>query len=251
MYSANQYFLNMCNRLGYTIQLKEFLIMEKLLNVFMKRYEYEGFDDNYKELYGNRNLFDLFLFFAPAVAWFEQEGQGLMALPASSVAKYNAVGKPTHWNVFAVNGEFNFELNEDNSVLMFNDEAMTIPFIHLMYETGFMTKLDSASNQNIDLQSTPYVIEAFDENVGGASKWGQLLNSFKSRIVLRKRRDSKQQDISQSQVLNTGVDRIFTLLFRCACHFPFGSKPFHVTAPFPYLLLLFTPYLILAQFCSF
>lgn len=206
MYSGNQYFLTMCNRLGYQIEFKQFLIMEKLLNVFMKRYEYEGFDDKFKELYGNRNLFDLFLFFAPAVAWFEKEGVGLTALPASAVAKYNAVGKPTHWNVFAMNGQFSFELNESNSVLMFNDEAMTIPFLHLMYEAGFMNRLDSAANQNIDLQSTPYIIEAYDENVNTASKWSQMLSKFKSRIVLRKRRDGKQNDLAQSQVLNTGVD---------------------------------------------
>ena len=178
--------------------------MERFLNLFMTRYEYDGIPEEFEHLYGNRNLFELMLFFSPAVAWFRRGGK-LMALPVSGTYKYNAAGKPVNCTAYAINGTFSEELNEKNSVLMFNDQAMTVPYLQLLYEARFLIKLDSAMSQNIDLQSTPYVIEAFDENAKSASTWSKMLNEFKSRIVIRKKRDKgDKNDLLQSQVLNLG-----------------------------------------------
>lgn len=197
---------SLCARNGYEWNEKMYIIMERFLNLFMTRYEYDGIPEEFEQLYGNRNMFELMLFFSPAVAWFRR-GKDLMALPVSGTYKYNAAGKPVNWTAYAINGAFSEELNEKNSVLMFNDQAMSIPYLQLMYEARFLIKLDSAMNQNIDLQSTPYVIEAFDENTKSASTWSNLLNNFKSRIVLRKKRDKKEQsELMQSQVLNLGVE---------------------------------------------
>lgn len=209
MYDTNNMF-NICQTMvghyGYIYDREMFIIMQRFLNLFMKRYKYEGFSDKFLERYGNRALWELFLFFAPAVAWFKDGSGELLCLPVSGEWKYNSVGKPTSWRVWAINGEFSFELTEENSVLMFNDEAMTIPYIQLMYESRYMRKLDLAMMQNIDLQSTPYVIEAFDEEVKGVSKWRDLLAKFSSRIVLRKRRDKGENTLLQSQVLKTDVE---------------------------------------------
>lgn len=199
--------LHLIHRYGYEYDEKTFLIMENLLNLFMSRYEYDGLPKELGEYYGDPNLFELFLFYAPAVTWFEHPTQGLMVLPVSGASKFNLVGKPTEWRAVALNGVLEVELNEDNAVLMFNDKAKSIPYLHLMYESKFMRKLDMASMQNIDLQSTPYIIEAFDENNKGTAIWEKLLNSFKSRIVLRKSRDKDNRNsLLQSQVLDTRVD---------------------------------------------
>ena len=199
---------SLMGKFGYAQDRITNLILENFLNIHMSRFELENVPEGFDKLYGNRNLYDLFLFFAPAVAVFEHKGIGVIALPASTIAEYNAVGKPTKWNVFSINGQFSKELNEDNSVLIFNDEALTIPYLHLEYEARFLRKIDLAMNQNIDLQSTPYVIEAFDESTKSASKWTDLLHSFTSRIVLRKKREADKRNdlIQQSQVLNTNVD---------------------------------------------
>lgn len=199
---------SLMGKFGYAQDRITNLILENFLNIAMSRFDLEDTPDGFEELYGDRNLYELFLFFSPAVAFFEQKGVGVIALPASTVAKYNAVGKPTAWNVFALNGAFSKELNEDNSVLMFNDQALTVPYLHLEYEARYLRKLDLAMNQNIDLQSTPYVIEAFDENTKSSSMWSKLLGSFASRIVLRKKRegDKRNEMVSNSQVLDTHVD---------------------------------------------
>lgn len=204
----NNIITSLMGKFGYSQDRITNLILENFLNIHMSRFELENTPDYFDELYGNRNLYELFLFFSPAVAWFKQDGIGTIALPASSIAEYNAVGKPTKWNVFSINGKFSKELNEKNSVLMFNDQALTIPYLHLEYEARYLRKLDMAMNQNIDLQSTPYVIEAFDESVKSTSKWSDLLNSFTSRIVLRKKREADKRNdlIQQSQVLNTSVE---------------------------------------------
>ena len=197
---------SLCARNGYEWNEKLYIVMERFLNLFMTRYEYEGIPEEFEQLYGNRNLFELMLFFSPAVAWFRRGGK-LMALPVSGTYKYNAAGKPVNWTAYAINGTFSEELNENNSVLMFNDQAMSVPYLQLLYEARFLIKLDSAMSQNIDLQSTPYIIEAFDENAKSVSTWTKMLNEFKSRIVLRKKRDKgDKNDLLQSQVLNLGVE---------------------------------------------
>ena len=196
----------LCNRMGYEWNEKLSVIMERMLNLYMTRYEVDGLPDEFVELYGNRNMYELYKFFAPAIAWFK-DGNDLLALPVSGEYMYNVAGKPVKWYAYAINGTKTWELDEKNSVLMFNDEAMTIPYLQLLYEARYLIKLDSAMNQNIDLQSTPYVIEAFDENTKSASTWSNLLSKFTSRIVLRKKRDKDQKnDLMQSQVLNTNVE---------------------------------------------
>lgn len=195
----------MCARFGYEFDRRMYVIMQRFLNLYMKRFKYSGFSDKFLERYGNRSMWEFYLFFAPAVCWFKDGTNELLCLPVSGEWKYNAVGKPTEWIVWAINGSFSKELNEKNSVLMFNDEAMSIPYIQLMYEARYMRKLDMAMEQNIDLQSTPYVIEAFDENVNSTNNWVKLVKDFTSRIVIRGRREKNEQQKIQSQVLRTDV----------------------------------------------
>lgn len=198
---------SLMGKFGYARDRITNLILEKFLNISMSRFELDGTPDGFEELYGDRNLYELFMFFAPAVAWFEHKGIGVIGLPASTIAEYNAVGKPTKWNVFSINGKFSQELNEDNSILMFNDQALTVPYLHLEYEARYLRKLDLAMNQNIDLQSTPYIVEAFDENTKSTNAWNKMLNAFSSRIVLRKKREADRRNelVSNSQVLKTDV----------------------------------------------
>lgn len=192
--------------MGYEIDEITYLIMENFLNTFMCRYDYEGIPEDCDKLTGYRNLQDLYIFFAPCIAWFEDKKHGPMYLPVSGMTEFNAVGKPKKWRVFSFNGIIDKELTDKESVLIFNDEALSIPYLHLLYEAKFMKKLDLAMNQNIDLQSTPYVIEAFEENKKQASTWSYLLQTFKSRIVLRKRKSEERNPLEASQVLNTDVE---------------------------------------------
>lgn len=207
MFGIDNMGLSFCQHYGYPCDLTSLVIVERYINEFMSRYEYEGFSDDFNELYGNANLFEFFMFFAPAVAWYEHPTKGVIALPVTGKYEYNIVGKPTKWTVWGVNGLYNRELNEKNSVLMYNDQAKTIPFLHINHELDFMRKLNGAMRQNIDLQSTPYIIEAYDENQKTANTWINMLNTFKSRIVLRKRRDKDlKSPLEESKVLNTNVE---------------------------------------------
>lgn len=223
----SSYGARLAQLLGYEVDETTYLIMENFLNLFMKRYEYDGFSDKMSDYYGHRNMLDMYLFFAPALCFFEDKDLGLMYLPVSGLTKYNAVGKPTEWRVFSVNGLINREYNDTNSVLMFNDEATSIPYLHLLYEARFLKKLDLSMNQNIDLQSTPYIIEAFDENKKAAQTWSNLLQSFKSRIVLRKRRDEKSiNPLQMSQVLNTQVELKISDLMKAYNEFLFRGHTY-------------------------
>lgn len=207
----NQYYNTLSTSLmghfGYACDGITNMVLENFLNVYMSRFNLSGTSDNFKNIYGNRNTWELFMFFAPAIAWFEMDDE-VIALPCSTIAKYNSVGKPTNWNVFAINGKFSKELSDKNSVIMFNDQSMTIPYIHLRYIANYLKDFDLAIKQNLDLQSTPYVIEAYDEENKGTKTWLNMLNNFTSRIVIRKKRSTKQreEEYPPSQVLNTNVE---------------------------------------------
>lgn len=206
-YNMNGLSSRLIGAYGYEFDERTYVIIERFLKLYLSRFEYKGIPDEVLNLYGGRKLWDLYLFFAPAVCWFKDPVYGVVCLPVSGSWKYNIVGKPVEWSVFAVNGKFHKELNDKNSVLMFNDNVLSIPYLQLLYESRFMRKLDMAMNQNIDLQSQPYIIEAYDDTVKTTSVWNKMLDKFKSRIVVRKPKDNTQKNsLIQSQVLNLSVD---------------------------------------------
>lgn len=192
------------------------LIMEKLYNIYLSRFRYENLPDGFQELIGTRNFVDGQLFFQPSVAWFNDSKYGVICLPTSGDYKFNVVGRPVRWSCWGYNGD-KWDLGEENSVIMFNDEAMSIPFLHLSYEAGFMSQADRTAKQNLLAQRQPYVIETDEDTLKSAQAAMEQLEEFKPFIFKRKTEKRNPEPI-ETKVFQTGVpiitkemDDLFTI----------------------------------------
>lgn len=179
------------------------LIMEKLYNLYLGRFRYNNLPEETEKMLGNRNFIDGQLFFQPSVAWFKSKEYGIQVLPTSGNYKFNLVGRPVKWTVYGYNGD-KWDLTEDNSVLMFNDEAMTIPFLHLMYEAGFMRDIDETAKQNIFAQRQPFIVETDEDTIKSANAEIEQLQEFKPWIFKRKK-DRKSTEQIETKVFNTNT----------------------------------------------
>lgn len=188
---------------------KEILYLEKFFNVYLSRFEYKGLPDEMVEAMADKNLFEYYVFFTGVCAWFKDPVLGLMALPVDGGWKLNGYGKPTEWYVHGINGNFVRNLNENNSVLMFNDMACTIPLMHLLYDIRYICSLDDVSRQNINAQFQPFVFYGEESEIKTMDVKKSLVQAFKDFVLMRRRRGKKNVDISEEkpfEVYNTETE---------------------------------------------
>ena len=108
------------------------LLLQNYINLFVNRADYEGLPEEFLSITGMNRIWLFNLFFSPAIVFFKHEALGLQALPVCGMSKINIAGFPTEWTAYSANGK-TYKLNENNSVLMFNDRAYSIPFIKMLY----------------------------------------------------------------------------------------------------------------------
>lgn len=179
------------------------IILEKMYNLYLTRFKYKNLPEEFLKIIGTRNFVDGQLFFQPAVAWFKSEEHGVICLPTSGEYKYNVVGRPVAWTCWGYNGE-KWDLNESNSVIMFNDEAMSIPFIHLKYEADFMAQADKTAKQNLFAQRQPYIIDTDEDTLKSAQATIEQLEEFKP-VIFKRRTEKRNPEPIETKVFQTGV----------------------------------------------
>ena len=190
---------------GFTpwVDETEALILEKLYNVYLSRFRYENLPDGLLELIGNRNFIDGQLFFQPSVAWFKDSKYGVICLPTSGEYRFNLVGRPIKWVCWGYTGE-RWELGEDNSVIMFNDEAMSVPFLHLQYEAKFMRQADKTAMQNLFAQRQPYIVETDEDTLKSGQAMLDQLAEFKP-VIFKRKTEKRNPEPIETKVFQTGV----------------------------------------------
>ena len=174
------------------LRLSKFLIVQNFINVFVTRFQYNNLPEETMNIVGDNNFIELMLYFAPSVAWFKDPVLGLQCLPTTGEYDFDIVGKPTRWRVHGLNG-YERELSTDNSVLMFNDKAYSVPIVHILYEADFMVELDGTHRQQIRAQRKPIILEMEEDEVKSGQKFIQQLTEFKDYIVTRLRGHGKKE----------------------------------------------------------
>lgn len=159
--------------------------MQNYLDLYCARADYEGLPVEFLKMTGRNRWWLVMKFFAPAIAWFNDDALGLQALPVSSFRDYNIAGFPTRWRAFAVNGK-QYDLDEANSVLMFNDPAMSVPYIKLLYNVDLMLECDKTHAQNIKAQRQPLILEIDEDEKKSADTFMHKL-ADDDTIMVRKR----------------------------------------------------------------
>lgn len=185
------------------------LFMQRFMNYYMNRFEYEGIPDESKDVTFRNNNFERWLFFTTAVAIFEDKQLGVQVLPVSGWSgKRDIGGFPKSWEVNAGNG-YHKELSHEDSVLMFNDRAFSIPFLHILYELSFMVDIDNTHRQNIRALRQPFILELTEDEKKSGEAFIRQFDGFDDVIKIRKRvvekavRQGATQDVMHA--FNSGV----------------------------------------------
>lgn len=179
-------------------------ILQNYLTLYASRADYEGLPEEFLGMTGKNRMWLLMKFFAPAVCWFKHEANGLQCLPVASISDYNIAGFPTKWKAFTANGK-SYDLDENNSVLMFNDYAFSVPFLKLLYNVENMLECDRTHKQNLKAQRQPLVLEVEEDEKKSAQTFINKLDS--DIIMVRKRegiRGAKRDSVYNTQAFESG-----------------------------------------------
>lgn len=218
--SINDTFGFMLNRCGLTDvwnsttqNNRAYLIfMQRFLNLFMNRFEYKNIPEESKRQTFRNNALERWLFFAPAVALFKHPQLGLQALPVSGWSgERDLAGFPKTWIVSAGNG-YKKELSYKDSVLMFNDDAYSIPFLHILYELSYLVDIDNTHRQNLFALRQPMLVEMTEDEQKSAQKFIDKIKEFDDIIKIRVKASEKSVRNSGNpydmKVFNSGANYI-------------------------------------------
>lgn len=186
----NTYFANFNVRYLDPLDNVEFLLIQKFLNIFSNRFEYDGLPEETDLGSGQNNILELMMFFSPAVVWFKDEVLGVQCLPVSGDFDYKITGLPKRWRVQGANG-YHKEFNESNSAIMFNDSSYSIPFLHTLYEIKFMVDCDKTHSQEIFAHRKPIIMEMEEDEKKSGNAFIRKLAEFSKVITVRLRSKDK------------------------------------------------------------
>ena len=170
-------------------------LTQKYVNLHTTRFAYENLPDETKAVTGKNLLFESMLYFAPAVAWFKDNALGLQALPVQGNWKFDIAGYPTEWEVFGANG-YRKKLTDQDSVIMFNDYAFTIPFVTNITDIENMLECDRTHRQNLLAQRQPLIAEIEEDEKRSADKFIAQLKGFEDVIKVRVRHNKDKKQVS-------------------------------------------------------
>lgn len=180
--------------------------MEQCFLLYTSQFMYKNLPKEMLLVMGNRNYLDAMLFFQPAVCFFRDNELGIQCLPTTGEYKFNIVGRPVEWTARAFNGK-TWQLNEDNSVIMYNDEAMSIPFLQTDYYINYMVKAEESLKQNLDAIRFPWICETEEEALKSAQAQMKQISNFEP-IIFKRKPMKKQDQPFETKVFQTGVQLV-------------------------------------------
>ena len=106
--------------------------------------------------------------------------------------------------VYGGNGYVRRDLNNKNSVLVFNDHTRIPPILYVMHYVKKIVELEMTADQNTVLNRQPFILEIEEEQEKSANKLFMKIKSFADLILLRKS-SKKGMGLEKSNLMNTGV----------------------------------------------
>lgn len=172
---------------GFFDDIQEFNLLTYYYNLFLTRYKYEGIPESIKRTMYDLSNLDRWLWYAPAVCFFEDPVAGLTVLPCTNQANFNLAFFPSEWTVYGANGYQRSGLNASNSVLVFNDKSRVAPILYIYKYVRKIVELEKTANVNIDFQKNPFLLEIDEEQEKSAKKLFTERSNFKKLILTRRK----------------------------------------------------------------
>ena len=167
--------------------LQEFDLLAYYYNLYLTRYKYGNVPESIKRTMFDLSNIDRWLWYAPAVCFFEDEVLGLQVLPCTNEANFNVAFFPESWSVYGGNGYIKRGLNYNNSVLLFNDNSRVPPILYVYKYVKKICELEKTADANVDMQKNPLILEVDEEQEKSAKKLMYERSIFKKLILTRKR----------------------------------------------------------------
>lgn len=176
--------------------LLETILLERYFNIYMNRFEYTNLPEEIPQ-----DIIDRSIFWYRNCCFFKNSVLGFVALPPAMRADLNVYWRPTKWSVIGGNG-FHEELNEKNSVLIWNDNARTVPYWHIITEVKRMANLIQTTDININAQKTPFISGGEKDQLLTAANMYEQITGNKMVLFLSKK---QSQQLKDTTVFQTGV----------------------------------------------
>lgn len=172
---------------GYDDDLTLFNLLNFYYDLYLTRFKYSGIPDSIKKSMYDLSNMDRWLWYSPAVCFYKDKTLGLQCLPVVAEANFNKVFFPETWSVYGANGYRESGLNNENSVLVFNDKTRIMPLLYILKYARKILKLEAIANVNIDDQKNPYIIEIDEEEKKTFKKFFEEVDAGEHRIFTRKK----------------------------------------------------------------
>ena len=106
---------------------------------------------------------ELTLFAKGMAVFFKDEELGYLALPVAINGTWNVYNIPTGRRAYATNGYQNSNLDEKNSVIIFNNYIHTNSMLDVEMFSRRLYNMDRAIDININAQKTPVVVQCNEQ----------------------------------------------------------------------------------------
>lgn len=132
---------------------------DKMVALAMNVFKYKGIPNFIDMSVVNYNLVT-----TGSVAFFVDEEMGLMALPYVAVGQYDFYGRPTKIRVIPKFGTYNRELNSDEFVIMYDNDAHISLYPNILASAERLALIKRTIDINIRQQQTPRFYKTSEEN---------------------------------------------------------------------------------------
>lgn len=138
-------------------KLAQFIWLEKLYNIALTRFEWDGLPE-----YCDERYIELNMLWNGHVVWFKDEEIGLTCLPFVQNSHPDIFGNPTAVSAFSYNGYYHPGLTAENSVLMWDNFGRTPEIPAIEKYASVLAKIDRTIDVNLNNLKQPLVIVCDD-----------------------------------------------------------------------------------------
>lgn len=175
------------------------MYLYRLFDLAASRFEWSGMPDTV-----DTRFLEMSLLFRGMVAFFYDDVLGYLCLPACTQGDLGVYNIPVKWYAYGSNGSVFKDLDDTNSVLIWNNNlhSTTIPILqqyaHRLYET------QRAIDTNVSLSKYPAIIQCDEEE---RLTFENLFSKYQGNIPLIFA--TRKLNLTDSKVINMNVPKIF------------------------------------------
>ena len=129
--------------------------LERLTELAISMFEWKNLPETVDQRYLELHLFD-----KGAVVFFEDEVIGKMCLDVATQGRLNVYGYPVNRRAYSSYNNYNKQLDESNSVIIYNNYLRTNSIMQMKLYAKRLYNLDRIIDINANAQKTPVLIQA-------------------------------------------------------------------------------------------